>query len=333
MPSIEAMYFPTSVLFVDDSRNFLLNFTLQLDEDIAFEVKYSPYEALDVIYARDQAILANKSSQNALSRYNHLTFDSKNANGAISEIGKEIYNPLRFSEISVVVVDYEMPGMNGLEFISKMENSRIKRILLTGQTDEAIAKKAIDQGFVDLYIQKQDRNVFDKVNNGIRQLQHEYFQDMSKLVNKIMGVSASTEPFALRNERFIQFFKSILLKYNIVEYYLNDDLGSFLLVSDDGKISIIQNCVESEVQKCVEEAKLHQIKRSTLQQLEQGKKLPFLNLNRDLAKLDWQHFDNELYATTKIHLDQDYFCTFIPPEIIAKQLDLGQIFSYRDFSS
>src|SRR6056297_158781 len=132
MSSIEAMYFPTSVLFVDDSRNFLLNFTLQLNEDIAFEVKYSPYEALDIIHAREQTLLANNDPQNESTRFNHLTFDSKLANSAISEIGKEIYNPLRFSEISVVVVDYEMPGMNGLEFISKMENSRIKRILLTG---------------------------------------------------------------------------------------------------------------------------------------------------------------------------------------------------------
>ena len=59
MSEIEAMFFPTSVLFIDDSRDFLLNFTMQLDDDIIFEIKNSPFDALEVIHARYQNHIDN----------------------------------------------------------------------------------------------------------------------------------------------------------------------------------------------------------------------------------------------------------------------------------
>lgn len=330
MTELEKVYFPTSVMFIDDDRNFLLNFTLKLDEDIMFEIKHSPQEALDIIHARQPSKIIHPELA-LQQRQNHLEFDTRKSGLNISEVGKEIFNPLRFSEIAVVVVDYEMPNMmSGLEFISKMENSRIKRILLTGQTKDAdLAQRAIEDGLVDVYIHKHSADVHEQVNKGIKRLQHDYFQEMSKLVMRTLP-SSSENHMPLDSEPFIHFFKKIIKDNNIVEYYLNDELGSMLLVSETGKISIIQSCVEKDIQTCVEAAKAHGVKKSTLKEMASGKKIPFVNHNGRM-NIDWSHIDSFLFETKRIQADETYFCNYIPSTAIENTFGTAKILSYNEY--
>jgi DNA-binding NtrC family response regulator len=58
--------------------------------------------------------------------------------------------------VSVVVSDYNMPGMNGLAFLKqvKAEYPHILGIMLTGQAELDIAVKAINEAGVYKFIQK-----------------------------------------------------------------------------------------------------------------------------------------------------------------------------------
>ena len=123
--SIPTCYFPSTTLFLDDSRDFLLNFVLQLDEGVAYRIFDAPQRALDYIH--------NKNCELELLR-NHNLHDHTAASPAAQQIDlaaihAEVYNPHRFSEVSVVVVDYAMPGMNGLEFCRLIKNNNIKFII------------------------------------------------------------------------------------------------------------------------------------------------------------------------------------------------------------
>ncbi len=59
-------------------------------------------------------------------------------------------------EVSVVVSDYNMPGMNGLAFLKqvKVEYPHILGIMLTGQAELDIAVQAINEAGVYKFIQK-----------------------------------------------------------------------------------------------------------------------------------------------------------------------------------
>ena len=59
---------------------------------------------------------------------------------------QQIYNSERFAQISVVITDYAMPEMDGVDFLRQIKHSEIKRILLTGVADEKIAVKAFNWG-------------------------------------------------------------------------------------------------------------------------------------------------------------------------------------------
>lgn len=63
---------------------------------------------------------------------------------------------LRTDDIDCVLSDYEMPEMDGLDFLSRVRafSTRLPFILYTSQGDEEVAKTAISKG-VDDYIQKR----------------------------------------------------------------------------------------------------------------------------------------------------------------------------------
>ena len=112
--SIPMYYFPSTALFLDDSPDFLLNFVLQLDEGVAYRIFDAPRKALDYIHQKTCALeILNRSSHSQESLVMPPT----------------ISNPHRFAEISVVIIDYAMPGMDGLEYCRQLENQHIKKIL------------------------------------------------------------------------------------------------------------------------------------------------------------------------------------------------------------
>jgi len=61
----------------------------------------------------------------------------------------------RLGEVDAVVSDYDMPGMNGLEFLDavRARRSELPFILFTGRGSEEIASEAISKGVTD-YLQK-----------------------------------------------------------------------------------------------------------------------------------------------------------------------------------
>ncbi len=82
---------------------------------------------------------------------------SKEWNMRFLESGDEALKYISGNSCDIVVSDYKMPGMDGLELLSKIKEKypQIKRILLTGQSDTEIFNRAKD--IVDKYVSKPCR--------------------------------------------------------------------------------------------------------------------------------------------------------------------------------
>jgi YesN/AraC family two-component response regulator len=63
-------------------------------------------------------------------------------------------------DFDLVLADFKMPGINGIELLSKISNNspNTARILITGYSDIDTAKEAINKAKVDNYIEKPWRN-------------------------------------------------------------------------------------------------------------------------------------------------------------------------------
>jgi CheY-like chemotaxis protein len=134
--------------------------------------------------------------------------------------------PQRFRTPTVLVVDYSMPQMNGVEFCQALRDLPCKKILLTGTADESVAVAAFNRGLIHRYIRKSDVQALDDLEREILDLQLEYFMDRSRDMRSI----ASLPDYSFVTDPAIAVLLDELSeRYQIAEHYLHTAPGGFLL--------------------------------------------------------------------------------------------------------
>ncbi|TDR81512.1 response regulator receiver domain-containing protein [Paludibacterium purpuratum] len=224
------------VALVDDSRAFLDNLSLQLDANLAFRLYDAPLDAL--------ADLNGPSSSSPLiERFfsvspfgDELPMSHRVLDLNLDNILREVHNRHRFERISVVVVDYDMPEIDGLAFCRGIENPAIKKILLTGKADEKLAVQAFNQGLIDRFILKQDADVIPTLNQAIAELQVAYFEHMARTVMEALSLGSYR---FLRDAHFAVAFAELRARLNIVEFYLTATPDGFLMLDAQGKAHLM----------------------------------------------------------------------------------------------
>jgi len=68
-------------------------------------------------------------------------------------------NPSRYELAQTCVVDYAMPGIDGLKVLNTLLDWPGSRVLLTGQADEQIAIQAFNNGLIDQFVPKQTTDI------------------------------------------------------------------------------------------------------------------------------------------------------------------------------
>lgn len=325
--SIPTCYFPTTAVFVDDSRDFLLNFVLQLEDNLAYRLFDAPFAALD--YIKNSHCEFDLLSQRCLSEYTeakNCPLTNHTINLDLATIHAEVYNPRRFEEISVVVVDYGMPGMDGLAFCRELENTNIRKILLTGQADEQLAIEAFNQGLIHRYIKKSEPNVAELITKSIHELQYQYFQAMSDVIVRMLSV---TSPSCLHDRLFASFFKQLRQDKGIIEYYLADNSGSFLLLDEDANLSFLLVKNEDDMRAHYDMALDNGASEEILDQLASGEKIPCY-WSSHFASSNWHHWMEYLVPAKQILCNSTYHYAYVQGTVL---FDVRQdkIVSYHQF--
>lgn len=233
-PLVPPWYRPPHVLFLDDNSAFLRNLTLGLETNkITFKTFDDPQTTIEYIKRSTSSPLGGK--KNLIPSNDFLPADIEHS---IISTQEEIYNPERFDEISILVVDYAMPHFNGLQVcneIRKLEKP-IKLLMLTGEADEKIGVEAFNNGEIDQFMRKDAPDFANLLNNKILDLQKKYYLDISTIILTQL-TSSSQMPIVsnLYQKEFTEFFNKILKENDIAEYYLIDSYGSFILLDFNGK--------------------------------------------------------------------------------------------------
>jgi len=325
--SIPTCYFPSTTLFIDDSRDFLLNFVLQLDEGLAYRIFDSPFEALQCIQEkRCELELLNQRCFSEYTEAQNCPLTNHTINLDLAAIHAEVYNAKRFSEISVVVVDYAMPGIDGLEFCRRLENTNIKKILLTGQADERLAIEAFNEGLIHRYIKKSDANASAQIVKSIHDLQHQYFEQMSEMVIKMLSVNS---PTCLKDHDFIPLFKEIVKEKGIVEYYLSDHSGSFLMLDEDANPSFLIVKTQEDLRLHYDLALDNGASEEVLDSISNGEKIPcFWQSSKDAPQ--WDEWSTCLVPAKRFVSDETYYYAFVKGPVL---FDVYQdkILSYHQY--
>ncbi|MEK6749884.1 MAG: response regulator [Pseudomonadota bacterium] len=230
------IYLPTKVAIVDDDLDYLAHLGLLLDDHLTYDIFTSPSVALREITRRE-------SGKNALASncYNSLAQveAAKGMGWAVDlrRIHGIVHDAQRFNHFTVLIVDYAMPEMDGLEVCRQLKGTHIKKILLTGKADSSIAVEAFNQGLIDQYIRKEDVNITVLLNQVVQRLIDNYFSQACLVPNPAL---ASEAPY-LFDPMFVDWFAQLRNQNSIVEYYLWgwNLIGGYVMAREDGELLIL----------------------------------------------------------------------------------------------
>lgn len=76
----------------------------------------------------------------------------------------------RYALSRVCVVDFSMPGMDGLQVLAELGDWPGSRVLLTGQADEQVAVRAFNRGLIDQFIPKQTQDISRRLIEAVEKL-------------------------------------------------------------------------------------------------------------------------------------------------------------------
>ncbi|GHT96802.1 hypothetical protein FACS1894122_15420 [Alphaproteobacteria bacterium] len=248
MIDVLSCFFPTTVVFVDDNALFLDSLKDCIDiKGITFESFTNPSEVIDYI---NEVSSGNRLDYSDLIRDGEDSMsDWKSILLNINCLHREIYNPYRFSRISVVVADYLMPGTNGTELFAKLHDKNIQRILLTGVADEKVAVDAFNDGKINRFVKKGTIDFEQEVKYGITKSIYQYFRVHTNNVIKHLSMAGKNH---LEDPIFADFFFSKCFLNGMIEYYMLDTFGSYLLMDEHGKISALNVLTENEMCRLIE---------------------------------------------------------------------------------
>lgn len=230
---IPICYFPTTVLLVDDDRTFLSSLQGRLQADKFFpKFYYSGTQALSFL---QNEYKSNFSAQRFLNRPEEKELDHRSIDVNVPAIREAMYNPDRFPEIAVLVLDHDMPDKTGIDLCRELKGKPFKKLILTGKVDEKIAIQAFNEGIIDKFIRKDTPGDFYKLlNDSIVELQLQYFQDMSTVVIDSLIQTEHPSYTPLEEPGFIELFNQICREHDAVEYYMVDSYGSYVFLDFEG---------------------------------------------------------------------------------------------------
>ncbi len=306
---IAPIYYPTTCLIVDDNKSFLKRMELHVGKDIICKTFSDPQEALQYIKKMSvnssltEKVMANTNSDDYLPASGNLPLRLN-----IHDLYKSAYDPICFSEISSVLVDFSMPTMNGIDFCKEIADSPIRKIMLTGEADETLAVKFFNEGNIDKFILKESQaDLYISIKTSIKEIQTQYFQDIG---SPIIQAIARDKESCLGDVAFIEFFDKFRHEISATNYYLIEPSGSFLFLDADGSPTWLIIKTQTELVDLANQ----------MQDMDISEKLTNSVLNGDLIPY-FQNFDH--YMT--VLENKTYIEKYLLP---AKKLQGNKIYSY-----
>jgi len=227
---------PCSWVFVDDELRFLEAIRSYLPREQPSKFFDSPLKAMRHL-ERSKPITEVGSWKRMSSHELHIGFD-------LNELTRIVCDRSRFGSISVVVSDFAMPGIDGIEFFQNFAGERFGKILLTGVADERVAVDAFNAGVIDRFIVKGAPDAILQMESYARELEARALNsniETAALALDTSGLSRSSE--------FRVLFEQQLLDCATIEYYYSKEPQGFLLLDAQGNARFLSLFEEADLER------------------------------------------------------------------------------------
>lgn len=298
--SLPCIYFPTKVVMVDDNLSFLENIRLTIDDYQNVQIYSNPLLGIKSL-SESQSVL---SSADLISNLDLDEIDEDNALSINYKKLNEIINSKE--EISVLVVDYSMPEMNGIEFFNKIKFFPAKKIMLTGEADNQIAVNAFNQGLIDRFIVKSGEKVNETLLQYVNELKIQYFLDTK--INQLISVNNHIK----ESPEYINLVNNWIKDNHIRRFYQYDQNGS-LIGMDGNNINYCFYLLSTEsINAYIEIAGYQGADQNILNQLSERSAMPVFMTEECLKNPanNWSNFMRTINGSFEFNAEAYSFCFF-----------------------
>ena len=156
---------PGTIVFLDDDPDYLDMLALVLPREWHVEFYMRPGDCIARLQAEPPQWEADAwTQQQMIDRW-------REGAPLIPQIlGYWARSTARFDLTRVLVVDYSMPAMDGLQVLDGIVDWPGSRVLLTGQADEQIAVNAFNRGLIDQFLAKQSPDISRRLVEALERL-------------------------------------------------------------------------------------------------------------------------------------------------------------------
>src|SRR6185369_1896272 len=163
--SLSLFHRPGTVVFLDDDPDYLEMLALVLPRHWHIKLFLRPVECIN--YLQQEPPFWEADAWNQQQLIDHW----REGKRLIPQIlGYWSQYTERYALTRVCVVDYSMPGMDGLQALGELVDWPGSRVLLTGQADEQVAVRAFNRGLIDQFIAKQTPDISRRLIEAVEHL-------------------------------------------------------------------------------------------------------------------------------------------------------------------
>lgn len=324
--SLPIYHHPSLTVLVDDSDNFLRSLSFQLDPTLASKAFHDTSSALAWLHHQSARPCESEAALSA----SFDTYPRKTAQCSVAldldQIHRISFQARRFMTPSVLVVDYSMPQMNGVELCEAVRHLPCKKILFTGAADEKVAVDAFNRGLIDRYIKKSDDNALDRLEAEINALQQEYFSARSEPLRDLLALHSYS---FVSDPAVAALVRELVAEHGIVEHYLYPDPAGLLMYDTEGRAMLLVVETEAGMKAHYEIASDNAAPQSLLDALAERRVIPYFHdgdgMYTEAFADGWHKF---IEPAQMCRGQQTYFWALfrLAPGVIARDT-----YSYNDF--
>lgn len=227
-------YYPTTTVVIDDDRNFLDSLGEALRREFLVREFNRAREGLDHLLQADELHLSQIAQLGG-----YLTSDGWPADGRdrlqlmlSSHVGQIRGRVERFEEVSVVILDLNMPEIDGLTICRALRRRPVRTILLTGNATERLALEAFNAGLIDRFVSKHEPTLVATVSQYIRELQQAYFRRVTTTIKETLSLGSLD---FMMDPSFQRYFSQLCEDQDVVEYYARAYPPGVEIIRRDGR--------------------------------------------------------------------------------------------------
>ena len=266
--ALSPYYHPTTVCFVDDNQSFLNSLALEMPNHWSYRGFFEPLKAL--------AFLQQPPSLEPLVDRCFALENRANAEPVIhfnlGTIEQEINHLARFDRVSVAVIDYAMPQMNGLELCAAIDDPYIQKAMLTGVADEQVAVAAFNDGLIHRFAAKHKLGSAQEIVTFVEALQQIFFSQHTTRLQDNLALDA---PRFLLDETFAVEVHRLMRDRDLIEYYLVDEPPGLLFLNAAGELFRLLVIDAAQLADQVSFAEQHRAPARVIEQLRSGQSVGY----------------------------------------------------------